>query len=133
MELAMIAGASSEVLERMRTEWNDNRNVGRQHECFHCGAMRPHFAQLVAEKLALDAEVERLREALDAERKAHAEEERVIMASWESHRKDALRYRWLRQYPNHYFPEEQGIYEEELDAAIDKCIADGVDGRGSTT
>jgi hypothetical protein len=38
--------------------------------------------------------------------------------------KDAARYRWLREYPNHFFPEEENLDGERLDAAIDAKLKD---------
>ena len=35
---------------------------------------------------------------------------------------DAERYRWLRISPNHYFPEEEMLDGDELDAAIDAIL-----------
>lgn len=38
--------------------------------------------------------------------------------------RDARRYRWLREYQNHYFPEEKMLYGERLDEAIDAILAE---------
>ena len=35
---------------------------------------------------------------------------------------DAGRYRWLRVYPNHYFPEEEQIHGALIDSAIDAIL-----------
>jgi hypothetical protein len=46
MELAKVAGATQDVLDKMRAEWEANHNPAAQHECFWCGAVRLHFAEL---------------------------------------------------------------------------------------
>lgn len=53
-------------------------------------------------------------------------EEVQIDATKDQLEKDAMRYRWLRVYPNHYFPEEQRLSGVDLDEAVDLMLQNGV-------
>lgn len=60
MELAITSGASQEVIHEMTTKWIDESIRPVDAECFHCGMMRPHIADLERERSELAKLVRRI-------------------------------------------------------------------------
>jgi len=96
--------------------------------CSACKAVenaRDLLASQAAEIAALRAEIERLKLYEDWTPDEH---KRVVAqladkdAEIERLRADAERYRWLREYPHNYMPEEQTLDGDALDDAIDAAL-----------
>lgn len=116
MELALLAGAPLHILDAMQVEWEKNHGP-TESECFHCGRMQPHIADLRQQLEQAQAQIEPAAKSI--------QEWLALIAENESLKTDARRYRWMRlRFSTSELPyyRLEGEQEADIDVAIDAAM-----------